>query len=156
MIRKILPFERLIYNSTLNSEELIQHLKNEISQNGYTGRVYQNKFEIKRNINYRNSFLPTIKGEVIDGINGAKINVKMDLIIFVKFFMSIWLSGVSIALVFALNTLFTDKSSSINIISIPLIMLIAGIAMMLFCFKYESRKSIEDLKKILMAKLISK
>ena len=159
MIKKILPFERLIYTSTLQSEELIQHLKNEINGNAYTGKIYQNKFEIKRNINYRNSFLPVIKGEVTGGINGAKVIVKMDLIIFVKIFMCIWLGGVSIAFFAALYTLIYNNESGeipVGVIFIPLFMLVVGITLVVACFKYESRKSILDLEKILNAKIISR
>ncbi|MCZ8091756.1 MAG: hypothetical protein O9282_08925 [Flavobacterium sp.] len=153
MIKKILPFERLVYNSTLSGEELIPHLKSEIGQNGYSGKVYQNKFEIKRDINYRNSFLPLIKGEVTNTVNGSKINVKMDLIIFAKFFIIIWLGGVLLALLATLYTFFNDGESSINIIFIPAIMFVFGIVLVALGFKYESKKSINDLEKILKAKI---
>lgn len=108
MINKILPFEKLVYSSTLNKEELIIRLTDQIETvktfgfrsanysypKPYFGKIHNNTFKIKRAINYRNSFLPQIKGEIISGLNGSKINVKMQLDNIVKFFMIFWLGGV--------------------------------------------------------------
>jgi hypothetical protein len=97
--------------------------------------------------------LPLIKGEVTNTVNGSKINVKMDLIIFAKFFIIIWLGGVLLALLATLYTFFNDGESSINIIFIPAIMFVFGIVLVALGFKYESKKSINDLEKILKAKI---
>ena len=70
MIIKLLPFEKIVYHSSLTKEELLTHLHNEIeteksfgfgaNNNSYSkpyiGKIYDNSFEIKRAINYRNSF----------------------------------------------------------------------------------------------------
>jgi hypothetical protein len=172
MIKKILPFETLVYHSALSNEELINHLQNEIEaeksfglgaqkftySKPYIGKVYRSGFEIKRALNYRNSFLPLIKGEIKNDISGSKISVKMKLHDFVKAFMILWLGGVSIACLGGLYTLlFTDNADSEAgfFIFIPFAMLLFGIAMVSFGFKAESQKSKKDLEEILQAKIIA-
>jgi len=171
MLKKLLPFEELVYRSTFSKEELTAHLQNEIEaeksfglganrfsySKPYIGKVYQNRFEIKKAINYRNSFLPVIKGEIVDDINGSKINVKMGLIDFVKAFMILWLGGVSIACLAVLyNIIFGEGLNSETgiFMLIPFFMLIIGIVMVSFGFNFESRKSIIDLEEILKAKIV--
>ena len=171
MIKKLFPFEKLVYHSTLNKEELIHHLQNEIEADKsfgfnarkssyskpYIGKIYTNRFEIKKVVNYRNSFLPIIKGEIKDGINGAKIDVKMGLVDFVKAFMILWLGGVSFGCIGALYSLiFTDTANSEAgfFMFIPFAMLLFGLVMVSFGFKTESQKSIKDLEEILKAKII--
>lgn len=171
MIKKLLPFEKLVYHSILNKEELITHFQNEIEaeksfgfgahrssySKPYIGKFYLNRFEIKRVVNYRNSFLPVIKGEIKDGINGAKISVKMGLADFVKAFMILWLGAVSFGCIGALYSLiFTDtvNSEAGFFIFIPFAMLLFGLGMVSFGFKAESQRSIKDLEEILQAKII--
>lgn len=171
MIKKILPFEKLIYRSNLTKEELLAHLQNEIEaeksfgfgannfsySKPYIGKIYNNTFEIKRAINYRNSFLPIIKGEIQNDINGSKINVKMNLVEIVKIFMILWLGGVFIACLATLYTLiFTNGLNSEGgfFMFIPFFMLGIGILMVYFGFKTESKKSTKDLEEILKAKIL--
>ncbi|MNY22072.1 hypothetical protein D3C86_1556590 [compost metagenome] len=171
MIKKLLPFEKLVYQSALSKDELISHLQNEIEaeksfgfganrssySKPYIGKIYLNRFEIKKVVNYRNSFLPVIKGEIKDGINGAKIDVKMGLADFVKAFMILWLGAVSFGCIGALYSLiFTDtvNSEAGFFMFIPFAMLLFGLGMVSFGFKAESQRSIKDLEGILQAKII--
>lgn len=155
MIKNILPFENLIYKSSLSKDELIQHIKKELeTKNSYSGKVLENNFRIKREINYRNSFLPVITGEIFDSTNGSKIMVKMRLILFVQIFISIWLSGVFLAIIFCVVTIINDNSASLFILSIPSIMFVVGCTMTVLAFKYESKKSNKDLEVLLHAKRV--
>ena len=173
MIKKLLPFEKLVYHSTLRKEELIVHLQNEIEaektfsfgarkssySKPYIGKTYLNRFEIKKVVNYRNSFLPVIKGEIKEGINGAKIDVKMGLADFVKAFMILWLGGVSLGCIGALYSLIFTNTVNADagfFMFIPFVMLLLGLAMVSFGFKTESQKSIKDLEEILQAKIIER
>lgn len=170
MFKKIIPFENLIYHSSLSKEELLLHLQNQIESKksfgfgsfkhsyskSYIGKIYNDSFEIKRAINYRNSFLPLIKGHVKNDLTGSKIYVKMGLLDFVKAFMILWLGGVSVACIATIYSLLsTDLSREGGFfIFIPFIMLLAGILMVTFGFKVESKKSITDLEQILSAKIV--
>ncbi len=169
MLTKYLPYEKLLYQSALSKEDLLEHLKNNIGEGNpigfgpkkssnnksYYGKVINNRFEIMRNINYRNSFIPKIYGEVSDGFNGAKIKVEMKLLLLVKIFMIIWLSITFSICIATVSSLFTQSNSPIGFfLLIPFIMFLFGSAMVIFGFKYESKKSIKDLEVLLKAKII--
>ena len=173
MIKILLPFEELFYRSKLTKEDLLLHLQNEIEaeksfgfgvnnfsySKPYVGKIFNNSFEIKRAINYRNSFLPIIKGEIKEDINGSKVIVKMSLVELVKVFMIIWLGGVSVACIaVTYNILFNNglNSEAGFFMFIPYVMFIFGIAMVGFGFKIESKKSAQDLERILQAKIIER
>lgn len=171
-MKNLLPFEELFYHSKLNKEELLAHLKKEIDAKKpssfdsykfnhlrYTGRIYNNHFEIKRKINYRNLFLPVIKGEIKDDLSGSRVIVKMGLTEYVKVFMIIWLGIVFIVCLGTANQLlfsneFNPKTDFFMLI--PFMMLLGGIAMVMIGFKTESRKSVKDLEEILQAKMIER
>ncbi len=171
MLKKILPFDELVYHSTLTKDELLAHLQNEIEaeksfgfrsinhsySKPYIGKIYNNSFKIQRAISYRNSFLPVIKGQIKNDINGCKINVKINLDDFVQVFMIVWLGGVSIACIAALYKIIFDndlESEAQFFIFIPFFMLVIGIAMVSLGFKTENKKSITDLEEILKAKIV--
>ena len=171
MIKKFLPFEELVYHSELNKEELLARLDNEIEaeksfgfgaksfsySKPYIGKIAYDRFEIKRAINYRNSFLPVIKGTIKNDLNGSKINVKMNLIDFVKVFMIVWLGGVSLGCIASTYSLFFRNNTNSEtgfFMFVPFIMLVFGIAMGSLGFKAESKKSIADLEELLQAKII--
>lgn len=81
----------------------------------------------------------------------------MGLIDFVKAFMILWLGGVSIACLAVLyNIIFGEGLNSETgiFMLIPFFMLIIGIVMVSFGFKFESRKSIIELEEILKAKIV--
>lgn len=156
MIKKILPFERIIFQSDLQSQDLMARLRDAILRKEYNGRTIQNEFKIKRIISYRNSFLPIIKGEVKDGFQGSKIQVTMELIGFVKVFMGLWLSIVLLFFFMTVHEMLFVESQELDATAllIPLGMAIAGILLTVLSFKFESRKSIKDLEIILQAKRI--
>lgn len=170
MIKKFLPFEELVYHTTFTKKELLAHLQNEIEAENsfdfginksyskpYIGKIYDNQFEIKRAISYRNSFLPIIKGEIKEDVSGSKIKVSMNLHHYVKIFMIVWLGAVTLASLATAYFLLFDKGPKTEadpFTFIPFIMLLGGIAMVIFGFKTESKKSIKDLEDILHAKII--
>ncbi|WP_281631682.1 hypothetical protein [Flavobacterium luteolum] len=170
MFKKLLPFEELWYHSSLSKEDLFLHLQNEIEpeksfgfgmnrhnySKPYIGRIFNERFEIKRAINYRNSFLPTIKGEVHNAISGSKIKIKMTIPEFAKVFMILWLGIVSIACIgVSINLIINGIDSETEpAVLIPFVMLIIGAAMVSAGFKTESKKSKKDLEEILQAKMI--
>ncbi|MBK8874664.1 MAG: hypothetical protein IPN13_12375 [Bacteroidetes bacterium] len=104
---KYLPFENIIYKTKFSKEQAIQKLIDNIEaertfgfsapsytySKQYIGQITGNKFKIKRVINYRNSFLPQIKGEVYSEFDGTKIKVNMSLHKFVLVFTSIWFAS---------------------------------------------------------------
>ena len=170
MIRKTLPSKSLVYHSLLTKEELLERLRdavetershdlssrNKINSKSYLGTIQNGSFNIRRVINYKNSFLPQISGVISEDINGTQIKVEMKLMNFVKFFMIIWFSFcVFFVLIFLLVLLFDKKSNSESGFSIiiPLLMLIFASFLVSSGFQSESEKSVKDLEEILKAKV---
>ncbi len=162
---KFLPFENIIYKTKLSKEQTIQKLTDNIDaeksfgfgahnytySKPYIGRITGNTFEIKRAINYRNSFLPQIKGEVYSEFDGTRIKVSMKPHTFVLVFMTIWFGGVFIGCLVTTFALFTQNFSPFFLI--PFGMLLFGIALLYGAFKTESTTSKKDLTRILEAEI---
>ncbi len=160
-----LPWENLIYKTDLTETELRERINQNIepkktlrfgfknkNTKPYEGYLNGNNFEINRIINYRNSFLPQIKGEITQANGVTRINVKMRMHIFVYIFLSIWCGGVG--LVFVNFLISAIKSNNFEpSIFIPLGMLIFFYLMTTGGFKFESSKSKKDLEKILNSKI---
>jgi hypothetical protein len=61
------------------------------------GEVHDDRFKVRRNIMYRNSFVPIIHGRLMSTPMGTRIVVTMRMYWFVMFFMILWLAGVASA-----------------------------------------------------------
>jgi len=159
-----LPYENLIYESNLTESDL----RNRINQNiepkkifrigfknkntKYEGCLNGNNFEINRIISYRNSFLPKIKGVIIQANGVTRINVKMRMHIFVYIFLTIWCCGVVLAFIAITISSINNKNFEASIF-IPLGMLIFAYLLTTGGFKFESSKSKKDLEKILNSRI---
>ncbi|MCL1635237.1 hypothetical protein M2650_11435 [Luteimonas sp. SX5] len=60
----------------------------------FIGETDNDRFSIHRNIRYRNSFLPVIKGKITPEFPGSLIEVTMRLNVFAALFMAFWLGVV--------------------------------------------------------------
>jgi len=152
---KYLPFENLTYRTNLDYEEVllrinaVVHPKKTYRVTGlfgrhtgkpYEGEVSGNKFKINRIINYRNSFLPQIYGEISKQKNGTLIKLRMKLHALVLFFTIILCGVTGVIFLAQLIEIFTVGGFSLS--------LFGTLAMFLFVyllttlgFKYESSKS---------------
>ncbi len=164
-MKKVLPIENLVLRTTLSKEEAMEKLKENIEtekpfgfgvnsftySKPYIGTISGDIFEIKRAINYRNAFLPLIKGKVNNDSSWTKIDISMKPHGFVTAFMAIWFGGVTIGCV---ATTFAMLSGEFNpFLLIPFGMLLFGIALVVGAFKTESSKSKKDLLNIFEAEI---
>ena len=157
-MKLILPFEKYTLISSLSIDEIVKRLEKNIdldnsprffginSSSGkpYKGKYSANTFSITRVINYRNSFLPLIKGEISTYINETRINIIIRPVLSVLIFVSIWLGIVGIvAVFFLLAALLPSAGSDITFTHalIPLGMFIFGTLLMTLSFKAESKKA---------------
>ncbi len=157
---KYLPYEHITYKTNLSEQEVLTRLsgfvepkkfglgRNYIKE--YEGSIDNNSFEISRVIQYRNSFLPDINGIIQKNNNGTEIQVIMRLNLFVLIFLLFWCS-ISTC-VFIMITL-TQKKMSVEFF-MPLLMLIFVYALTMVCFKIESKKSKEYLRRSFEAEII--
>ena len=101
----------------------------------FIGTVEGNEFTLYRDIRYRNSFLPRIKGYVGSDSGSTQVDVVMSLHPFVLLFMLFWLGGVGYAAFAILNKGMTAEAA------IPLGMFLFGVALTLGGFYPEAIKA---------------
>ena len=163
---KIIPSEKLELTTGFSNQEVRKILRENIRpKKGLTfgfnkpkddklfeGIFEQDKFEIQRIIKGRNSFLPQIKGQIQTHINGTKLIIDLKIKGFVIIFMIFWLGFVSLALIGGIVGVLTQGTNPLTLI-LPLIMIAFGIGLVYFGFNNEKDKSINDLRRILNARI---
>jgi hypothetical protein len=154
---KFLPIENIVFKSKLNEDEIIERLTDEVEfENTYInyvsgklfdGEIVDNKFEITRKINYRNSCLSKIIGIIEKDTDETKITIQMKLHRGVTIFSYIWFGSLIFMCILFLSIGFYEFN--------PLKMIIFGYIFIMLSFKYESYKSKKLLKDIFKAEIIS-
>lgn len=159
------PSEKVIFKTQLSKEEVLEKLNQNVEYSElniidfktytkpYKGKINGNLFEINRVISYRNSFLPQIKGEVRQSINGTEIEVKMSIHLIILVFMMVWLLGVFFAFLATLVACILNDISFFPLI-IPIVMFMIGVGIAYLGFTYETKKVKDDFKTIFSAKII--
>jgi hypothetical protein len=97
----------------------------------FIGSVQDNSFRIRRDIRYRNSFLPRVWGHIVPTPTGTRTVVTMFMHPFAMVFMTFWLGVVG-------HGAMTDRSASP---AIPWGMFIFGIAICVGSFIPEAMKA---------------
>ncbi len=146
-MKSILPYEKLTLLSKLPPEEVASRLRKNMSdgrfKKEYIGELRGNRFSMRRNISYRNSFLPMITGFIFSDPHGTKITVDMRLHTAVLVFVLIWLAitgvmGVA-GIVWAIRH---SGTSDLSIeLFVPLLMFLGVALMTILAFKFESYDS---------------
>ncbi|BAZ39832.1 hypothetical protein NIES4101_57890 [Calothrix sp. NIES-4101] len=166
---KFLPYEGLIIYSQLSQESAIQKLIDVVDSSSnqnfrssaikpYRGEIIGYKFKIRRIINYRNSFLPVIQGEIKSVREGCCIDLKIRLNLIVICFTFVWSSPL-IYLLLMIFIVMIIKLFSPGLVtvsgSIPSNIIFALFGFILFyyclvtiCFKIESTKAKVFLQKL--------
>ncbi|MGZ3765938.1 MAG: hypothetical protein ACXVB0_13195 [Mucilaginibacter sp.] len=165
---KFFPYEIFYITTSLKPAEVQDRLSKEVeppqrlsfknlfsfgSGAYFSGYVVNGTFECKRMINYRNSFLPIIKGTTETYLNGSRLHVKMSMHIAVVIFMCFWLGGVG---VFGIGFLLQNysKGGFEPASLIPVGMFVFGYVLATSAFKFESTKAKDKLLEILDGKIV--
>lgn len=147
----IIPKRKLEFRTKIAKEEIQKRIQESPE---YIGTVNNSSFKINRVINYRNSFLPQIKGDIQSHNNETKIEVTIQLQTFVLAFLMIWFIGVLLACFMTIASIPFSEFSKFELI--PFGMLIVGILLLYIPFTIECRKSVNDLQRIFEAEIIQK
>ncbi|MEZ4826667.1 MAG: hypothetical protein R3C61_10305 [Bacteroidia bacterium] len=162
---KYFPSENITYRTSLSTEEVYQRLSENTepqklmrfkgfgankNHKTYEGRVTKNNFHISRIIGYRNSFLPQIAGEIRSSGSGSVVDVKMNLHVLVWIFIAVW---VLVVLSFGIGFFVSGTGAEGQewVALIPVGMSLFVYLMALGGFKFESRKTIQNLGELLEA-----
>jgi hypothetical protein len=165
---KYLPFEKYTLVSRLSAEEVRKRLIANIEpakkfqfyifkktgSKPYEGRIEGNQFTINRIIDYRNSFLPVIRGQISEKQGQVYIHINMRPSTGVLIFFSFWIGIVTlVCLAIAVAAIAQFRKILENgfspAILIPFGMFIFGSLLITMGFKSESRDSKEFLRKLL-------
>jgi hypothetical protein len=156
------PYENYRFTTQLSPDEILKRLNEhvEIQKKGswfigpsaskpYSGFVDAGGFTIRRNISYRNSFLPTTKGVLEREFSRTRIHVVMRMHTFVVVFMFVWLGlalfgGISVFVA----SIFTPTFNPVAFIA--LLIPAAGYLLVTIPFKIESRKTKTFLSEVLL------
>ncbi len=163
-----LPYENITYLSKLNIDQISERLNNVVEPESnnlfhktfnrysnfeYTGTIQSDSFKIVRIIQYRNSFLPRIKGVLESELQGTIVKVKMRMHPFVLVFCVIWFGFLSIIIFFMTLVLLTSTKFEPATL-IPYGMFLLGYVLVTAGFKYESKKSKFFLAELLESEII--
>lgn len=159
-LKKLLPIENFVLSTKLSPEEVRKKIAENIEPirpavfsfspqrfiKPYQGYLTGNYFSISRVINYRNSFLPQIKGEIFKTGQQTEIRVNMKLHVFVVVLLSVWLGIVGIdCLITTLGIagyIASEQTQTFPpLFLIPYGMFLFGCALTYFAFKPEAAKS---------------
>ena len=94
----------------------------------FIGTIGRHSFRIWRDIRYRNSFLPVVRGEILAIASGSRLQVTMTLHWLVTLFMLVWFGGVGLALVAG------RAGTEGGFLAVPLGMLLFGVALVSAAF----------------------
>ncbi len=99
-----IPYRRISIDTALSLEAAKNTLKDDVTsekprfflpfkeKKSFWGTISDHTFEIQRRINYRNSFLPNLRGQFIPTDHGTLIQVRMSMHPLVAVFMIIWVT----------------------------------------------------------------
>lgn len=136
------------FTSPLPPAELLRHVQASVQQaREFSGSVAGNQFTISRVIDYRNSMLPRISGEVVTGpLGGSRLRLLHQLHPLVLAFGAVWLGivgsvvgGMGLALV--QGSFRTVGEGSVWPSLIPVGMLVVGLLLFTLPFWAEVRQS---------------
>lgn len=166
----LLPYEKYVLTTTLTAEEVLKRIGNNVqAEHDYTWsafrRVYSKpyrgavtglSFRMIRNINYRNSFLPVIRGRVTSFSGHTEVMINMRPVGFIIVFMSFWLGLTGLVCIgILLNGIFQFRQILQNGFSpafiIPFLMFAFGSGLFLYGFKSESIQSKQFLADLVKA-----
>jgi hypothetical protein len=158
----LLPYQNVVFRSELPADEISKKLREHVKPvtavssvkdtKEYEGEVVGNNFNIQRIIQYRSSFLPVIKGAIIQDSNGTKINVKIGLQTIVLVGVCV-LAGLAIVFFMAITFAAVVFRHFNFFFLAPFGFLIFLYLMTTIAFNMECSKSKTDLKKILQAEI---
>ncbi len=156
-----MPYRVVVLNSACDPDEVHRRLKAFVSPGSilwgtakrlesgeraeFVGTVKERSFKIGRHIEYRNSFLPILRGRIeARPEGGSRVRILMTLNIFIALFMGVWLT-------FAAFGVIGSRTRGVVQTAAASLMFAAGLGMCVGGFFYEARKSEAALRRRLDA-----
>jgi len=117
----------------------------------FIGKMNGNRFSVYRAIQYRNSFLPRIKGVILPKGDHAEISIRMILHPIITAFMCVWMGGIVFFIALVITFHFKDELLVNPAIALlmPLGMMTFGYLLMTVPFQVEAKKAEAIIKNII-------
>lgn len=158
---KIVPREEYRIETPLSKEEAASVLRVKTTKEKYLfghinteklfrGEVYDDSFKFSRIIQGRNSFLPVIRGKILECGKGAEVVMEFTVDPSVSAFYICWLFFCGIFFLIALFAGIANHNFS-PVVIIPLFMVCFGYGLTKLSFNYEASKMKKILKHLLIA-----
>ncbi len=162
------PFIAAKLETALSKDEVLTRLNaligeetttDQVDLNGlkrfsYTGQVANDTFALRRKINYNNSFLPQLQGQLIESGNAIRVELNLSLLTYVKRIMVLLMTLPYVVVL--LLTWFGANADGFQLeLLMPLVMPLVIYGVGTIAFKLESRKAVDDLQQLLNATILS-
>lgn len=147
---KLLPYRKTTVTTKLTKEEVLEKIRqntakpdlfNPRGSTQFSGIVNPESFKIRRNLDYKNSFVPFMTGRFLQHQTHTTIEVTFKPLEFFIGFMILWLGAVTCACIGVLYISLTDEKGFSAPMLIPFGMLIFGTILFSGAFAFEYPKS---------------
>ncbi len=156
----IIPYEKVTFCTNLSKNETRGRLNSQItadlnmgllsgspiSKTYFIGKFTDYQFEIRRAINYQNSFLPMIQGEILSEFDGCSVSLTLRLHKFVRIFLLLF--G-TLGLLFGTLYGFSSQDDFIKGLCLPIGMVLFTYILALVGFKAESQPALKYIQKLI-------
>ena len=115
----------------------------------FFGQVHPLDFRIVPRINYRNSFLPVLAGNMTEKEGGTTIGITLQMQMVTRIFLAVWNSMACFYFLCGILAVFTGDMEQISSILVPLGFIIFGQALPRCCFYGPAKKALERLRVLL-------
>lgn len=157
-------FEKITLKSSLSKNEILQRLADYIEPEKkirfrffwtpitkpYEGMISGDQFRVKRIINYRNSFLPEVNGNIEETVVGNMVTLEMRLSLFVRIFAGIWFTMLVIGII-SIAIMESQGEITASFALIPMAALVVIASAMFLSYRYECKKARKDLQYLFRA-----
>lgn len=147
---KLLPYRKITISTKLTQQEVSQKisentakpdLSNPHGSTLFSGAVNPESFRIRRNLDYRNSFVPFMTGRFLPNTGRTTMEVTFKPLDFFIGFMIFWLAIVTCVCIAELYTIIVAGKEFSGPMLIPFGMLIFGTILFSGAFAFEYPKS---------------
>ncbi|MDE6925494.1 MAG: hypothetical protein K2P59_09600 [Acetatifactor sp.] len=115
----------------------------------FVGLVQPFDFRIVPKINYRNSFLPVLIGNITEKEEGTVIDITFHMPVFMQIFLIIWYGMACFLFLCGILAVFTGGAEQTAFILVPSGFIVLGQVLSRCCFYGPEKKSFNRLKELL-------
>ena len=136
----------MIMKSVTDSREIVPSTSAE-----FIGQVHPLDFRIVPNINYRNSFLPTVVGSMTENEEGTTIDITFQMHILTRILLVFWYGMACFLFLCGILAVLTGGLEKITVILVSLGFIVCGQILMRCGFYGPAKKALKRLKELLTA-----